>query len=874
MNTNTTTEILKDDDDENMEPSSEPQVFFDENDYQEHLKKLNEQALELHGFDKIVIPSKQIFLPAELRIFETEPEDLTGDARIALTSFTDLMTQTLGEDVINCLKEKYGGLRKFVEPSNPGTQCDNVVGGYISGETPCWICGIPIESTNDQYYLLAPECEHIFPIAQALIFTGLYATPIYDSFKLTKDKDNYVKELRKEYRWAHRICNQVKNDTHFISFNDKTKKFFTDTEKINEFLLNLETTDTFGGGSELCKKIGEFYKENKLTKDYEIVYDDNDFDIKSKTILNNYNIQNPSSQKLGEDILLKRMSRVQEVCNRIINTIDQLKISHEQYVRLSIGLIEQYAATEADCVESPVFRTRPTVSNRIKTNISEYNEFDYSNELIDYFTNNAKVFMFGNIINFFDKYLKESSIDRSEKLKVKNDLLIFQEYYKQYIIEIVKSKRQQIHKQIIDLYKIKTPERLPVVTNQIFIGYIYYAFYKKLDQETINLVTNKSTIENKNRFKEILNKVIIDNNFDASIKSKFIFNIPEKLEKLKGEIVPLQSERFYEINQQFTLENIGSPIAKITLGFYRDEQEIYQTILGNINNYQFQQQQIEKPLVEQKFEDLNKPTTNNIIDIETTINNTNITTTNANNIMDVETEKTIKQPSDQNKKEKINENDKFKDNLQENYINFKTLKEKTEDVLSKLITKYKTVKINMKNFSLQFPRGIPDEQYNQFSKFQQEIEDYKKSIRKVERLINFYDKKMFKIQKFLRIRDLDIIEGVTPSKNINTIFKNTLRGNISRSIDINNLLQLGQPQTINNIIDTETTTNITTTNQNNIVQQPTNIVEQQSRQKRKRNEVEYLSSKYQKEQYGGVVHVPLYPGGSSFKGGAPKRKQI
>ena len=60
-----------------------------------------------------------------------------------------------------------------------------------------------------------PECEHILPIAQAVMLLGLYG-------ETTKTHFLYNKELVKiEYRWAHRTCNQVKSDDSYLSYYAK-----------------------------------------------------------------------------------------------------------------------------------------------------------------------------------------------------------------------------------------------------------------------------------------------------------------------------------------------------------------------------------------------------------------------------------------------------------------------------------------------------------------------------------------------------------------------------------------------------------------------------------------------------------------------------
>ena len=162
--------------------------------------------------------------------------------------------------------------RKIYEASTPTTQCNNIIGKFKPG-TECYICGMEIhghpKNTNDdamsggtkgkkattiakhfgrssrkrpyqsqgvrkikissraksakgkskrggQRNGKDPECEHILPIAQAVMLLGLYG-------ETTKTHFLYNKELVKiEYRWAHRTCNQVKSDDSYVSY-DSTK---------------------------------------------------------------------------------------------------------------------------------------------------------------------------------------------------------------------------------------------------------------------------------------------------------------------------------------------------------------------------------------------------------------------------------------------------------------------------------------------------------------------------------------------------------------------------------------------------------------------------------------------------------------------------
>ena len=62
-------------------------------------------------------------------------------------------------------------IRGIYETSTPTTQCNNTVGKFKDGRE-CYICGMPIIQQDLRLGVngLNPECEHILPIAQAMLF--------------------------------------------------------------------------------------------------------------------------------------------------------------------------------------------------------------------------------------------------------------------------------------------------------------------------------------------------------------------------------------------------------------------------------------------------------------------------------------------------------------------------------------------------------------------------------------------------------------------------------------------------------------------------------------------------------------------------------
>ncbi len=128
--------------------------------------------------------------------------------------------------------------RDWWERSSAETQCVNIIGKceYGTPEIPanaktkykpkkngtiCYICGLEILASDG-----TAECEHILPVYKASLFLKLYNTEQYKEIiskvraneDLDEDEENIYNELKMEYQWAHRCCNQKKNDKDFIKF--------------------------------------------------------------------------------------------------------------------------------------------------------------------------------------------------------------------------------------------------------------------------------------------------------------------------------------------------------------------------------------------------------------------------------------------------------------------------------------------------------------------------------------------------------------------------------------------------------------------------------------------------------------------------------
>jgi hypothetical protein len=129
-----------------------------------------------------------------------------------LKSLDDFATALYGEVGLSQIKRAYGtqgAVRKFFE-NYSGDQCQGALqksNPFKEGVSKCWICGFVIPPTTSGFGF-SMECEHVFPIAQAVFFIDLY--------RGSRTPEPIVELVQAEYDWSHRVCNQIKNDTHFV----------------------------------------------------------------------------------------------------------------------------------------------------------------------------------------------------------------------------------------------------------------------------------------------------------------------------------------------------------------------------------------------------------------------------------------------------------------------------------------------------------------------------------------------------------------------------------------------------------------------------------------------------------------------------------
>jgi hypothetical protein len=395
-------------------------------------ENLSEGEIELISEDKIemlsgtaksaikitFVTDKSILLPLSMRQqplpgFWTSPA-AQQYASLAqpydlLKSLTDMFTTVLGKETVVCLQSKFGNLREVVERSSPQTQCNNVIGE----PSDCWICGGEISTDNPD---LGPECEHVFPIAQALVFTGLYEHSLFQQISDEEGTDlpgAYLSGLEKEYRWAHRICNQVKNDAHFIQYNGTN--FVINDQLILKFINQLTTTQSWGGGNMLCTYLG-------------------------------------GTLNAGRVILQGRVAAIRAACTPIIGTVGRMGLAPIVHAKSTAMYLKQYIASDPDCgIVEEVASTNPTVAG-----IAGYPDIspDYLNQVITRTTylNDFSNDLFGTYGTKLEGLMGrggEVPISAVGRTNVKASLLDMEHVYKEQAKAQILAKIPNLRKQIM-----------------------------------------------------------------------------------------------------------------------------------------------------------------------------------------------------------------------------------------------------------------------------------------------------------------------------------------------------------------------------------------------------------------------------------------
>ena len=133
----------------------------------------------------------------------------------------------------------YPSARDILELTGAQQQCVRTI--EPPGMKPCYLCGFPLGPLEVKNGLSA-ECEHVLSVAQAVLFYKLYQTI---------DADTGVDYFKREYRWAHELCNREKSDDNIITYNPATKQFSVDEPVLRDVIHRIGVSTRTG--SELLK---------------------------------------------------------------------------------------------------------------------------------------------------------------------------------------------------------------------------------------------------------------------------------------------------------------------------------------------------------------------------------------------------------------------------------------------------------------------------------------------------------------------------------------------------------------------------------------------------------------------------------------------
>lgn len=167
-----------------------------------------------------------------------DPESVKDFELQGLTAFAKALYT---EDGVEKIKKTWGatnGLRRYFE-NYQGDQCRVISPSFKGGISKCWICGFTIppvkaRKRGERASGYSLECEHVFPIAQAIFFIDLHR-----GGTVTREEKE---RLAPEYDWSHRVCNQIKNDDHFVTVEgegNNRKWVIAGGDKIRNFLKKI-----------------------------------------------------------------------------------------------------------------------------------------------------------------------------------------------------------------------------------------------------------------------------------------------------------------------------------------------------------------------------------------------------------------------------------------------------------------------------------------------------------------------------------------------------------------------------------------------------------------------------------------------------------
>jgi len=183
---------------------------------------------------------------------DVAPSEGKGLYELLTETPTSLAKRVFSEDILNTWKQSGSGvrsngekrllkIRSIWELAKPKSQCLNTI-GPVTKDTKCWICGnqIPLKPKKEEFGLIA-QCEHVLPIAQAVLLLGLYSP-------VDKNDPKRTEYLQKEYGWAHATCNQTKSDRVLFKIHEtEENRFDIDNYAVESLLHDIFKTNRKDG---------------------------------------------------------------------------------------------------------------------------------------------------------------------------------------------------------------------------------------------------------------------------------------------------------------------------------------------------------------------------------------------------------------------------------------------------------------------------------------------------------------------------------------------------------------------------------------------------------------------------------------------------
>jgi len=154
------------------------------------------------------------------------------DPKATFVDINGVLSNKIDEDTQK-ERDYYENARDWWEPTNPIGQCRAVIGDH-SGELTCYICGLKmnedgVDKSGKQF---TPECEHILPVFHANMFLSLYNPNVRATPEIER-------EMKMEYAWSHKCCNQVKSDTGFMHYNVSMNQLAMDFKSTRDILTKI-----------------------------------------------------------------------------------------------------------------------------------------------------------------------------------------------------------------------------------------------------------------------------------------------------------------------------------------------------------------------------------------------------------------------------------------------------------------------------------------------------------------------------------------------------------------------------------------------------------------------------------------------------------